>query len=189
MPKDVNQAAYIFGKQQELRNDPILNITQIIKGYETNHEDRFIRSYTLDDGAPKFIAFMDKQLNSLVDFCCNDRIGFKSLMFCDLTFQLGPFYLLLTVHSKHAICERNTYFSCGDWSVNALYDERCIHVYSIVSKAKCCNPRSPFVEQRKKVLTLVNFKCKAICLPDPKGNVVFPLLHEVERKSADKLFN
>ena len=39
-------------------------------------------------------------MNDTVKFCCNDRKRFKSLLFSDITFQLGLFYLLLTVYNN-----------------------------------------------------------------------------------------
>ena len=48
---------------------------------------------------PKIVAFTEQQMNDIVNFCCNDRKGFKSLLFSDIIFQLGPFYLLLTVYN------------------------------------------------------------------------------------------
>ena len=60
----------------------------------------FIRSYTLEDGSPKVIAFIVKQLEDLANFCCLDKNQFKSMLFIDITFQLRPFYLLLTVYQN-----------------------------------------------------------------------------------------
>ena len=39
-------------------------------------------------------------MNDTVNFCCNDRKRFKSLLFSDITFLLGLFYLLLTVYNN-----------------------------------------------------------------------------------------
>ena len=66
-----------------------------MKGYSETQEDRSQRSYTLDDDSSKVIAFTTNQVEDIANFCSNDKPGFKSLLFADSTFQLGPFYLLL----------------------------------------------------------------------------------------------
>ena len=35
-----------------------------------------------------------------MQFCCNDRKGFKSLLFSEIKFQLGLFFLFLTVYNN-----------------------------------------------------------------------------------------
>ena len=56
-----------------LNSDPIFSITHVVTNYAENGQERFIWSYTNDDGPPKIIAFTDDQIDDLVDFCCNDR--------------------------------------------------------------------------------------------------------------------
>ena len=41
---------------------------QRMKSYKENNHEIFIRSYTLDDGFPKIIAFIVKQLEDLANF-------------------------------------------------------------------------------------------------------------------------
>ena len=43
-----------------------------------------------------------------VNFCCNSRKGFKCLLFSDITFQLGPFYLLLIVYNNTCLFYEGT---------------------------------------------------------------------------------
>ena len=57
---------------------------------------------------PKIVAFTEQQMNGIVNFCCNDRKGFKSLLFSDITFQLGTFYLLLTVFNNTCLFYEGT---------------------------------------------------------------------------------
>ena len=59
--KDSNQANYIRVKNKQSVADLLLSITQRIKNYKENNHKIFIRSYTLDDGSPKVIAFTEKQ--------------------------------------------------------------------------------------------------------------------------------
>ena len=47
-------------------------------------------------------------MNHIVNFCCNDRKGFESLPFSDITFQLGPFYLLLTIYNNKCLFYKGT---------------------------------------------------------------------------------
>ena len=71
LPKDTNQASYIRSKSKETVDDPLLSITQKMKSYKEYNTEVFIRSYTLVDGSPKIIAFTDKQMEDLANFCCN----------------------------------------------------------------------------------------------------------------------
>ena len=83
-------------------------MTQRMKSYKENNQEIFIRSYTLDDGSPKVIAFADKQLEDLANFCCSDKNQFKSMLFIDITFQLGPFYHLLTAYQNTTLFVKAT---------------------------------------------------------------------------------
>ena len=58
--------------------------------------EKFIRAYSLDDDSPKVILFTNEQLANIVNFCCNDIDGHKSILYADVTFQLGPFFVLVT---------------------------------------------------------------------------------------------
>ena len=108
LPRGKDQAAYIKRKLKQMNDDPIFDINQAIRNYEHNSAERFIRSYSNDDGSPKVIAFTDKQIDDLANFCCNSRAEFKSLLFADITFQLGPFYLLLTAYANTTLFTKGT---------------------------------------------------------------------------------
>ena len=99
-PKDSPQANYIHVKNKQSVADPLFFMTQRMKSYKENNHKILTRSYTLDDGTPKVIAFIVKQLEDLANFCCLDKNQFKSMLFIDITFQLGPFYLLLTAYQN-----------------------------------------------------------------------------------------
>jgi len=53
--------------------------------------EKFIRAYS-----PKDILFTDNQLDDIANFCCNDIDGHKSILYVDVTFQLGPFFVIVT---------------------------------------------------------------------------------------------
>ena len=108
LPRGENQVFYLQGKQSSAYDDPIYCITQAMTNYAENSKERYIRSYTNDDGMLKIVAFTEQQMNDIVNFCCNDRKGFKSLLFSDITFQLGPFYLLLTVYNNTCLFHEGT---------------------------------------------------------------------------------
>ena len=76
--------------------------------YAGNGKERYIRSYTKDDGMPKTVAFTKQQMNDIINFCRNNGKGFKSLLFSDITFQFGPFYLLLTVYNNTCLFYKGT---------------------------------------------------------------------------------
>ena len=59
----------------------------------------FIRDVVCND-LPTVILFTDQQIDNLVKFCCLKKQGFVSELGVDLTFQLGPFYLLVTCYKN-----------------------------------------------------------------------------------------
>ncbi|XP_066919345.1 uncharacterized protein [Clytia hemisphaerica] len=108
LPRDRKQTSYLKNKQKLYNNDPIYSITQLMNNYNENGTTKFVRSYTNDDGMPKFIAFLDQQIDDIINFCCNDTEGYRSLLFNDITFELGPFFLLLTVYTNTFLYTANT---------------------------------------------------------------------------------
>ena len=75
--------------------DPIFQITEKMKE-ETQKDKKFIRGYSLHDDSPKIVLLSDEQLDDIANFCCNDVDGHKSIVYADVTFQLGPFFVLVT---------------------------------------------------------------------------------------------
>ena len=108
LPRGKNQASYIRSQNNEVVKDPIMVITQKIRNYDETSEERFIRSFSLDDSSPKVVAFTDYQIQSIVNFCCNDTGEYNSLLYTDITFQLGPFYLLLITYLNTTLYYKNT---------------------------------------------------------------------------------
>lgn len=96
LPRGEKQAEYLKSTKKVV--DPIFDITQKMKLQAG--EDKFIRSYSLDDASPKVVLFTDEQLEDIVNFCCNDVEGHKSLLYVDVTFQLGPFFLMMITYKN-----------------------------------------------------------------------------------------
>ena len=91
LPRGERQASYINNTSNEKVLDPILDITQKMKMESERGAEKFVRCYSLDDDSPKVVLFTDDQVDDLVNFCCNGAPGHKSLLYVDVTFQLGPF--------------------------------------------------------------------------------------------------
>ena len=53
LPRNVRQASYEAGKDSFKAKDPIFEITSAIRGYNESGDERFIRTYTLDDSSAK----------------------------------------------------------------------------------------------------------------------------------------
>ena len=68
-PKDSPQANYIRVKSKQSAAGPLYSMIQRMKSYKENNHEIFIRSYTLDDGSLKVIAFIVKQVEDLANFC------------------------------------------------------------------------------------------------------------------------
>ena len=105
LPRNLRQVKYVKETLRDDIKDPLYDITTYMK---ENREDKFIRTYSLDDASPKVVLFTDGQLDDLVNFCCNERNGFKSLMYADITFNLGPFFLLVIAYKNTLLFTKNT---------------------------------------------------------------------------------
>ena len=75
---------------------------------ESQKGEKFIRGYSLDDGSPKVVLFTDEQLDDIANFCCNDIDGHKSILYVDVTFQLGPFFVFVTSYRNTALYTKNS---------------------------------------------------------------------------------
>ena len=75
--------------------DPLATLMELQKAVLPG----FIRDVVCND-LPTVILFTDQQIDNLVKFCCLKKQGFVSELGVDLTFQLGPFYLLVTCYKN-----------------------------------------------------------------------------------------
>jgi len=91
LPRGERQASYFKNTSNEKVLDPILYITQKMKTESERGTEKFVRCYGLDDDSLKVVLFTNDQVDNLVNFCCNDVPGHKSVLCVDVTFQLGPF--------------------------------------------------------------------------------------------------
>jgi len=95
LPRNERQAKYLKSKDARGRiADPILAITEKMK----TEEKKFVRCYSLDNESPKVILFSDEQVEDIVNFCCNEVDGHTSMLYVDVTFKLGPFFVLVTTY-------------------------------------------------------------------------------------------
>ena len=62
----------------------------------------FIREVVCNDH-PTIMLFTDQQVDDMVRFCCHDRASFVSELGVDVTFQLGPFYLVIQYSESRAL--------------------------------------------------------------------------------------
>lgn len=70
----------------------------------------FIRDMTCND-LPTVMLFTDRQVDNLVKFCCLMKPGLVSELGVDLTFQLGPFYVLVTTFQNTMLEAKPSYRS------------------------------------------------------------------------------
>jgi hypothetical protein len=71
--------------------DPLASVIELQKSFLSG----FVREITCND-LPTVMLFTDQQIDNIVRFCCLKKKGYVSELGVDLTFQLGPFYLLVT---------------------------------------------------------------------------------------------
>ena len=98
LPRNTRQAYYEKQKSTGGSNsgtkkpkDVLASVLELQKGSCKG----FIRDVVCND-LPTIVLFIDKQINDIVKFCCHQRAGMVSELGADITFQLGPFYLLVT---------------------------------------------------------------------------------------------
>ncbi|XP_066917468.1 uncharacterized protein [Clytia hemisphaerica] len=106
LPRNVRQVKYEKSKEKTKTVDPLYQITNAMRNVESN-TDRFIRTYQLDDQSMKVILFNDRQIDDIVNFCCNATED-KSLYYSDITFELGSFFLLVSSYKNTALYVKNT---------------------------------------------------------------------------------
>lgn len=57
---------------------------------------------------PTIMLFTDQQIDVMVRFCCHDRVNFVSELGIDVTFQLGPFYLVVKPYKNALLRVKGT---------------------------------------------------------------------------------
>lgn len=102
LPRNTRQAYYEKQKSTGGSNsgtkkskDVLASVLELQKGSCKG----FIRDVVCND-LPTIVLFSDKQINDIVKFCCHQRAGMVSELGADITFQLGPFYLLVTTYKN-----------------------------------------------------------------------------------------
>eukprot|EP00112_Aurelia_sp_Birch-Aquarium-sp1_P000453 Seg1043.4 transcript_id=Seg1043.4/GoldUCD/mRNA.D3Y31 product="hypothetical protein" protein_id=Seg1043.4/GoldUCD/D3Y31 len=108
LPRNNRQVSYYASKTASKVEDPFNSITAQMRTYCDNDEERYVRTYSLDDSSAKVVLFTDTQVDDIINFCCNDRDGYKSLLYADITFELGPFFLLTTSYTNTALIDRKS---------------------------------------------------------------------------------
>ena len=95
LPCNTRQMRYLkksANKEQTAQSrDPLASLIELQKSILPG----FGREITCND-LPSVILFTDQQIDNMIRFCCMKKKNFVSELGVDLTFQLGPFYLLVT---------------------------------------------------------------------------------------------
>ena len=100
LPRNERQIKYLKKKHLDTGDskssgDPLATVIELQKAVLPG----FIRDVVCND-LPTVILFTDQQIDNLVKFCCLKKEGYVSELGVDLTFQLGPFYLLVTSYKN-----------------------------------------------------------------------------------------
>lgn len=101
LPRNYTQAKHIKQKlgltpgSSEKSNDPLLAVLELQKSTFPG----FIREVVCND-LPTIMLYTDNQLDNIVKFCCHKKTGLVSELGLDVTFQLGPFYVLVTTYKN-----------------------------------------------------------------------------------------
>ena len=102
LPRNYRQAKHIKeklgltpGSSGQSTNDPLLSVLELQK----NSLPGFIHEVVCND-LPTIMLYTDKQMNNIIKFCCHTKAGLVSELGLDVTFQLGPFYVLVTTYKN-----------------------------------------------------------------------------------------
>lgn len=101
LPRNYTQAKSIKQKlgltpgSSKKSNDPLLAVLELQKSTFPG----FIREVVCND-LPTIMLYTDNQLDNIVKFCCHKKTGLISELGLDVSFQLGPFYVLVTTYKN-----------------------------------------------------------------------------------------
>ena len=103
LPRNVRQAQYEKQKSTTCASssganktkDVLASVLELQKGACKG----FIREVMCND-LPTIVLFTEKQVNDIIKFCCHRQAGMVSELGADITFQLGPFFLLVTTYKN-----------------------------------------------------------------------------------------
>lgn len=110
LPRYTKQIEYLTQKPSErVKKDPLASVVELQKTTFPG----FIRDVVCND-LPTVMLFTDQQLNNIMKFCCHERVNQVSELGVDVTFQLGPFYVLVTSFKKtvRRVTGANNHPSC-----------------------------------------------------------------------------
>ena len=178
LPRNELQLKYLKkvanGGESKSTQDPLATVIELQKTVLPGliHDD-------VCNDLPTVILFTDHQIDNLIKFRCLKKDGFVSELGMDLTFQLGPFYLLVTTYNNTLlevketknspsflgcmmICltkDHQTYMSF----VNRLVKEvpgfaKCLHVYGTDSEEASINSLAAAFQGSSHLLSYIHCK-------------------------------
>ena len=107
LPRNPRQVLYEKNTSALKSIDPLQNVSALMKEEGGSCKEMFVRTYSLDDDSPKVVLFLDSQLDDICNFACNNTQDMSSVLGIDLTFELGPFFVLVTRY-ENIILENST---------------------------------------------------------------------------------
>ncbi|KAK3736397.1 hypothetical protein QZH41_017921 [Actinostola sp. cb2023] len=93
LPRNERQARYIKAKGKPNVADPISALLDM----QLQEEACYIQSVTVDKNSPVILLFTKEQISDIKKFCCNED-GSNAPLCVDITFNLGNFYVLVTIN-------------------------------------------------------------------------------------------
>ena len=103
LPRNERQLAYHRSKDNIREIDPIASVLELQKGQLKD----FVREVSFSD-LPCVVLFTQQQMDNIVKFCCHEREEYLSTLGADVTFNLGPFYLLVTTYQNMLLQRKST---------------------------------------------------------------------------------
>lgn len=109
LPRNYRQAQHIKenlgltpASSEKSANDPLMAVLELKKSTLPG----FIREVVCND-LPTVMLYTDRQIDNVVKFCCHSKAGLVSELAMDVTFQLGPFYVLVTTYKNTLLKVKN----------------------------------------------------------------------------------
>lgn len=99
LPRNTRQAYYEKQQSADSGTKKPKDVLASVLKLQNGSCKGFICDVVCND-LPTIVLFTDKQINDIVKFCCHQQAGMVSELGADITFQLGPFYLLVTTYKN-----------------------------------------------------------------------------------------
>ena len=104
-----NQSYYIrkTEKLKKRSDDPLKELISKQK-MEENVGESVVKRILMGDGSYVIVVHSNRMIDNIANFCCCDNPNFRSVFGTDFTFNLGEFFVLISVYKNTSLFVKNT---------------------------------------------------------------------------------